>query len=107
MLAAKGFSVRLAVQLTPRAGIDRIEAPDPDGALRVRVRAAPAEGAANEALLRLLADALAVPKSGVRLVAGARGRRKLVEVEGLTADELHARLEGAGGGQAANHRRSR
>ena len=107
MSAAEGFSARLAVRLTPRAGIDRIEALDPDGALRVRVRAAPAEGAANEALLRLLADALAVPKSGVRLVAGARGRRKLVEVGGLTADELHARLAGAGGGRAANHPRAR
>jgi uncharacterized protein YggU (UPF0235/DUF167 family) len=102
---AEGSSVRLAVRLTPRGGIDRIEAFDPGGALRVRVRAAPAEGAANEALLRLLADVLGVPKDSVRLVAGARARQKVVEVEGLTVDQLHARLASSGAGQGIDHAR--
>jgi uncharacterized protein YggU (UPF0235/DUF167 family) len=84
-------SARLAIRLTPRAGVDRLDPPGPDGELRARVRAAPADGAANEALLRLLADSLDLPRSALRLVAGAQGRRKLVEVEGLTPEEVQAR----------------
>ena len=63
----------------------------PDGELRVRVRSAPVEGAANQALLRLLASELGVPRGAVRLIAGATGRRKIVEIEGLTAEALDAR----------------
>ncbi len=85
-------AARIAVRLTPRAGIDRLEPPGPDGELQARVRAAPAEGAANEALLRLIAESLRVPRSAVRLVGGARSRHKLVEVDGLRQDEVRERL---------------
>ena len=83
---------RIAVRLTPRAGVDRLEPPGPGGELRARVRAAPVEGAANEALLRLIAASLRIPRSAVRLVGGAQSRRKLVEVDGLGGDEVRARL---------------
>ena len=85
-------STRLEIRLTPRAGADLVGAAGPDGALRVRVRAAPVDGAANEALLRLLADALDVPRTRLRIITGAQARRKLVEVEGLTPEEVQARL---------------
>jgi uncharacterized protein YggU (UPF0235/DUF167 family) len=65
-----------------------------DGALRVRVAAPPIEGAANQALVRLLAEELGVARRAVRLVAGAAGRQKLIVVEGLTADELIDRWPG-------------
>jgi uncharacterized protein len=65
-----------------------------DGALRVRVAAPPVEGAANQALVRVLAAELGVARRSVRLVAGAAGRRKLVVVEGLEADEVVARWPG-------------
>jgi len=65
-----------------------------DGALRVRVDAPPVEGAANQALVRVLAAELGVARRSVRLVAGAAGRRKLVVVEGLQADEVVARWPG-------------
>jgi uncharacterized protein YggU (UPF0235/DUF167 family) len=56
--------------------------------------AAPAEkGRANEALVRLIASALEVPPSAVRVVGGQRGRAKVVEIEGLAAGEVEARLE--------------
>ena len=51
--------------------------------LTVRVAAPPVEGAANQALLRLLAAELDVPRRDVRLVAGAGGRSKLVVVDGV------------------------
>jgi uncharacterized protein len=65
-----------------------------DGALRVRVAAPPVEGAANQALVRVLAAELGVARRSVRLVAGAAGRRKLVVVEGLQADDVVARWPG-------------
>ena len=87
---------RIAVRLTPRAGVDGLDPPDENGEVRARVRAAPVEGAANEALLRLLASTLDVPRSSVRLVTGGHGRRKVIEVENLDADEVRRRLAGGG-----------
>lgn len=61
-----------------------------DGCLKIRLTAPPVEGAANEALLRFLAQWLQVPRRHVTLVSGPGSRRKLVEVEGLTAESLRA-----------------
>lgn len=62
--------------------------------LRVRVAAPPVEGAANQALLRLLADELGVARRDVRLVAGAAGRQKLVVVDGVGSDAVAAHWPG-------------
>ena len=62
-----------------------------DGVLRVRVTAPPIEGAANQALVRVLASELGIARSDVRIVAGAAGRRKLVVVDGLAPEDLLAR----------------
>jgi uncharacterized protein YggU (UPF0235/DUF167 family) len=79
--------------LTPRGGADRIDG-IVDGALRVRVAAAPVDGAANDALTRLIASAVGVPNGRVRVVSGATNRRKVIEVEGLDAAALKARWPG-------------
>jgi uncharacterized protein YggU (UPF0235/DUF167 family) len=52
------------------------------------------EGGANNALVRLLADELGIPRSYVRLVAGAAGRRKLIVIEGVSPDAVVARWPG-------------
>lgn len=75
---------RFRVRLTPRGGMDRVDGVT-DGILRARVAAPAVDGAANQALLRLLADVLGVPRRDVRLVAGASGRTKLVAVDGAVA----------------------
>jgi uncharacterized protein len=62
-----------------------------DGVLRARVAAPPVEGAANQALIRLIASELGVARSAVRLIAGAAGRQKLLLVEGVTSEEVLAR----------------
>ena len=65
-----------------------------DGVLRVRVAAPPVDGAANEALLRLLAAKLGVPRRDLRLASGETSRRKVVAVEGLAAEAIVARWPG-------------
>nr|WP_250893959.1 DUF167 domain-containing protein [Croceibacterium selenioxidans] len=69
---------RLALRVTPGSRTEGIELGD--GVLQVKVRAKPQEGAANEAVLELLADALGVAISRLRLLRGATSRNKLVQV---------------------------
>lgn len=86
----------LAIRLPPGAASDRIDGwdVDPDGrpVLKVRVRARPVEGEANAALLKLLAKALDLPKSAVSLERGGQSRLKRIAVDGLSPDEVRARL---------------
>jgi uncharacterized protein len=82
-----GSDVRFAVRLTPRGGADTVDGVV-DGVLRARVAAPAVEGAANQALLGLLAHELGVPRRDVRLVAGAAGRTKLVAVDGITRSRV-------------------
>ena len=78
--------VRLAVRLTPRAGSDALggvrEARPGQPCLLARVTAPPAAGAANAALVGLLAKTLGVPKSAVTLVGGQTARLKTLEIAG-------------------------
>lgn len=87
------IDVRFAVRLTPRAGSDHVEGAV-DGILRAHVAAPAVGGAANQALIRLLADELGIGRRSVRLVAGAAGRQKLVVVEGVDAEAVIARWPG-------------
>jgi len=81
------------VRLVPRGGVDRIDGVV-DGALRVHVAAPPVDGAANEALIRLIGRALDLPPSRIRLVAGASNRRKVMEVDGMEPAVLRSRWQG-------------
>jgi hypothetical protein len=76
-------SARISVRLTPRSRHDAITSVDSDGTVAVRVTAPPAEGRANEALLRVIARALGVAPSCLRLAAGGSSRRKTVDVAGF------------------------
>ena len=87
-----GDSALLAVRLTPRAGLDSIgavvEAGQGRTALSVRVAAPPVDGAANKALVALLAKRLGIPKSAVTIASGETSRLKMVRLAGATADQL-------------------
>jgi uncharacterized protein YggU (UPF0235/DUF167 family) len=85
--------VRFAVRLTPRAAADRVDGVV-DGILRARVGAPAVEGAANNALIRLIAEALGVARRDVRIVAGAASRQKLVVVDGVDASVVLATWPG-------------
>jgi len=86
-------TARLSVRLTPRGGADRIDGVR-DGTLRVRVAVPPVDGAANEALVRLIADELDVPRGAVRLIAGATARTKVVEIDCVDEDAARRRWPG-------------
>ena len=89
--APRAEGALLAVRVQPRAARAEVTGWQA-GVLRLRVTAPPVEGEANRAVEALLARALGVAPSGVRVVRGERGRDKLVRVAGLGAAETRSRL---------------
>jgi uncharacterized protein len=84
----------LHIRVQPRAARAGIAGWRPDGALGVRVTAAPVDGQANAAVGTLLAAALGVRSSAVEIVRGASGRDKYVRVVGLAMADVIRRLGG-------------
>jgi uncharacterized protein len=82
---ADGAVVSLLV--SPKSGSNRV-GPVENGVLRVRVKAAAVEGAANAALTKVLAEATGISKSNIQLIAGHASRRKLVLFRGISASEV-------------------
>lgn len=83
--------VVLRVRVVPRARTNAL-ASDGAGGLRARLTAPPVEGAANRALIALVARELGVKRGDLELVRGERGRDKLVAVHGLPEAEVSARV---------------
>lgn len=75
-------AVRFGIRVQPRSSRPGVDGLHGD-LLRVRVGAAPVDGAANEAVVAVLAAALGVPRRAVRIVAGDASRSKVVEVDGI------------------------
>ena len=94
--SAAADGIVITVRLTPKGGRDAIDGietlADGRAVLKLRVRAAPHEGAANAALCRVLAKALGVPPGRVEIAGGATSRIKRVQIVGNAA-ALAAALE--------------
>jgi uncharacterized protein (TIGR00251 family) len=60
--------------------------------LKVRLTAPPVDGAANEALVALLAERLGIPKRAIQIVRGATSRQKTVEITGMRMDEVEQKV---------------
>jgi uncharacterized protein len=87
------MAVRITVRVSP--GARRTELTGRHGpGWRARVAAPPERGRANEALVAHLASLLGLPRSAVRVAAGASSRDKVVEVDGLTTAQVEAALGG-------------
>lgn len=82
----------LPVKVVPRASKNEIVGVGPDGTLKIRVTAPPVDGAANEAVIELLAKALDLPKSNIEIVGGLSSTSKLVSVLGLAPNLVDKRL---------------
>lgn len=78
---------RITLQIVPRARTTELAGTYGE-ALRIRVAAPPADGAANAELVRFLAERLGVPRGRVRIVSGALARRKIIDVEGMSAASM-------------------
>jgi uncharacterized protein len=87
-------TTRLRMEVSPGSARGEIVGRQGE-AWKVRVAAAPERGRANEALLRLLANALGIPAGKLSLVSGHASRDKVVELRGLGAAEAARRLEKA------------
>jgi uncharacterized protein len=81
----------VALHIVPRARTTAVAGSHGD-AVKIRVAALPADGAANAELIRFLAARLNVPAARVTIVGGAGGRRKTVAVDGMATDEIQRAL---------------
>lgn len=82
---------RISITVSPGAARTELVGGHGDG-WKARVAAPPERGRANDALVGLLADALDVPRSSVRVVSGLTAKTKVVEIDGLAAVEAERRL---------------
>ncbi len=83
--------MRINVRVIPRSSKNMIEWND--GALKIHLTAPPVDGAANTALIALLAERLAVRKRDIQIVHGLSGRSKIVEITGISAAEIEKKIK--------------
>jgi uncharacterized protein (TIGR00251 family) len=83
--------VSLAVRIQPRASKNEITRMD-DGRLKIRLTAPPVDGAANEALVKFLADQFHVGRSQVEIVSGHTGREKVIRITGIGEEAVEGLL---------------
>lgn len=83
--------VRLRLRIQPRASRTEVAGLHGD-LLRIRLAAPPVDGAANESLIRFLAELLGVPLRAVEITAGLSGRQKSVHISGVTQARAAAAL---------------
>jgi uncharacterized protein (TIGR00251 family) len=81
-------TARLVVQVQPRARRSEVAGRYGD-AVKIRLAAPPVDGAANEELIRFVAELLKVPKSAVTITAGLTARRKTVQIDGVPPDAVN------------------
>ncbi len=86
-VSVRDGAVRFAIRVQPRSSRPGVDGLHGD-ALKVRVGAAPVDGAANEAVVEVLASALGVPRRAVRIVVGDSSRSKVVEVAGIAVQAV-------------------
>lgn len=72
-------NIMITIKVLPRASRNEV-IPQPDGSLRVRLTAAPVDGKANDALIKLLADHFDTSKSKIKIVRGLTSKNKTVEI---------------------------
>ena len=94
----KNGKLSFRVRVVPRASKSEVVGAH-DGALRVRIAAAPVDGAANEELQRLLARSFKLPQRAVEITAGQTSKLKQVSVTGATPEMLLALSQGTEGGR--------
>lgn len=88
-------SATLSVRIQPRASKNELIGRE-GGGLKIRLTAPPVEGAANEALVKFLADELGIAKSRVEIVSGHTSRDKIIRIDGLSSEDVEKLLNDSG-----------
>jgi uncharacterized protein (TIGR00251 family) len=85
--------MRINIRVIPRSSRNTLEwEQDRPGTLKAHLTAPPVEGAANAALIALLAEQLAIPKRAITIVRGANGRQKVVDIADIDVEDIVKRL---------------
>ena len=82
----------LAIKVQPKASKDEIAGILDDGTIKIRLTAPPADGKANKALIKFLSKLIGVPASKIDIVAGEKGRKKLVSILDKDAKFVHKKI---------------
>jgi len=88
VISEKGDRVIIKVYVTPDAKKREIGYNEWRGAFEVKIDARAEQGKANEAIIHFLADTFGIERSGIRIVRGARGRRKTIELKGIRKEDV-------------------
>lgn len=83
--------VRLEVSVQPRSSRNQVVG-EQNEALKIKLTAPPVEGEANAALIDFLANYLKLPRKDIKIIKGETSRHKLVEIMGITREELILKL---------------
>ena len=84
----------LAIRVTPRSRKNEVTQFLGDGTVKVKLTAPPIDGKANKALIKFLAEILDVKQSEIEIIAGEKGRNKLVSIYGLDSETVNRRISG-------------
>lgn len=80
------------VKIVPKANRTEIIGLQSDGTIKIRLMSAPVEGQANAELVAFLADFLEITREDIEIVAGHDGRKKLISVYNIRADEVETKV---------------
>jgi uncharacterized protein len=83
---------RLEVYIQPRASKSEVAGMH-GGVIKIRIAAPAVANAANLALMEFVAETLGIAKRSVRIVSGTTSRRKVLEIEGVTDEQIAAKLD--------------
>lgn len=83
---------QLEIRVTPRSSRNKVEI-GPDGNVKVFVTAPPADGEANDAVLKVLAKALSVAPTSLSVIRGQKSREKVIDLGNLSKNEACERLK--------------
>lgn len=88
----------LKINVTTGSKIERIEKFNSEGLIKVRVKAKPIQGKANEAIIKLISKSLGIPTSKISIKTGKYSRNKTVEIDGYDIKQIKKLIE-----QLSNH----
>ena len=92
---------KIWVQVHPNARCNEVQG-EKNGIWQLKIAAPPVRGRANQELVRFLSDVLQMSKSNLEIEKGLNGRRKLIDISGLSLEQVRARFNNAVGQQRSS-----